>query len=129
MQATDGWCEGHRVMLEAANEGANPSGGPLNRSFSVGNREISMRSEYMRMMSIQMCGRLSARIEKLSAQHWNRLGEGNQNAADRIEEELKKYKELLEIAEYRRDHPDTNPAEVHARNPVPESTDNSQRET
>ena len=29
MQATEGWYEGHRVMLEAANEGANPSQGPL----------------------------------------------------------------------------------------------------
>ena len=40
-------------MLEAANEGANPSGGPLDRSFTVGNREIPMRSEYMRMQAAQ----------------------------------------------------------------------------
>ena len=31
-------------MLEAANEGGNPSEGPLNRSFSVGNSDVSMRS-------------------------------------------------------------------------------------
>ena len=40
MQATEGWYEGHKLMLEAANEGANPSGGPLNRTFRVGNREM-----------------------------------------------------------------------------------------
>ena len=53
MQSTEGSYEGHRVMLEAANEGANPSGGPLDRSFTVGNREIPMRSEYMRMQAAQ----------------------------------------------------------------------------
>ena len=69
-----------------------------------------MRSEHMRVTSIQMCGRLSARVEELvSTQHWNLLGAGNKNAADRVAEELKKRKELLEIAEYRRDYPDTNP--------------------
>ena len=80
------------------------------------------------MMSVQMCGRLSARMEELSTLHWNLLGTGNQHAANRVGEELRKYKELLEIAQYRGDHPDTNPAEVHSRNPAPEGTDNSQRE-
>ena len=67
-------------------------------------------------------------MEALRKQHWNLLGAGNQNAAFGVEEELKRDKELLEKTEYRRDHPGTNPAEVHSRNPVPERTENSQRE-
>lgn len=54
MQATEGWYERHRVVLEAASEGTKPSGGPLDRSFSVGSREISMRPEYMRMIAVQV---------------------------------------------------------------------------
>lgn len=67
-------------------------------------------------------------MEALRKQHWNLLGTGNQNAADRVEEELEKYKELLDIAEYRRDHPDTNPIAVHSRNPVPESRQLAERD-
>ena len=33
-------------MLEAANEGANPSEGVLNITFTKGNREVSVRSIY-----------------------------------------------------------------------------------
>ena len=33
MQSTEGYYDGHRVMLEAANQGANPSEGPWNRIF------------------------------------------------------------------------------------------------
>ena len=54
MQATGGWYEGHRVMLEATSEGANHAEGPLNRTFRRGNREASMRSEYVKMQAIQM---------------------------------------------------------------------------
>ena len=106
MQATEGWYEGRRVMLDAANEGANPSGGPLNRSLSVGNRKVSMRSEYMRTQAVHMWGNL--------------LGVGNQDAAERTEEDHKEYGELFEIAESRRDNPHVDPAAASSRNPVPE---------
>ena len=56
MQATEGWYEGKRVMLKAANEAANPSEGPLNRTFRRGNSEASMRSEYIRAQAMQMRG-------------------------------------------------------------------------
>ena len=85
IQATEGWYAGHRLMLEAANEGANPSGGPLNRTFRVGNRESSMRSEYKRMQATQTCGRLQAKIEDMKVQKWNLLGIGDQDSADRCE--------------------------------------------
>ena len=42
VQATEGWYEGERAM--SANEGANPSEGPLNITFRPGNREMSIRS-------------------------------------------------------------------------------------
>ena len=103
MQSTEGSYEGHRVMLEAANEGANPSAGPLDRSFTVGNTEIPMRSEYMRMQAAQMCGRLQTKIEGLRTQHWN----------------LAKYKGLLEIAEAMRGNLNVDPAAASSRNPVP----------
>ena len=86
MQGTEGWCEGHRVTLEAANkEGANPSEGPLNRAFRKGNREASLRSEYIKMQAIQMCGRLNAKIEDMKAQQWNLLGMSDQDSADKCE--------------------------------------------
>ena len=53
VEATEGWYEGHRMMLEAASEGANPSEGPLHRTFKAGNRDISIGSEYMRMQAIR----------------------------------------------------------------------------
>ena len=87
MQATEGWYEGRRVTLEAANEGENPSRGPLNRTFRVGRREMSMRSEYVKMQAAQMCGRLQAKIEELRTQHWGLLGVGDQDIADRVERE------------------------------------------
>ena len=40
MLATDGECWGHKVMLQAATDGAISSEGRLNRRFRIGNREI-----------------------------------------------------------------------------------------
>ena len=66
MQATEGWYEGHRVMLEAAREGANPSG-LLNRIFRKGNREVAMGSEYIKMQaSTNVWYRLHAKIEDMN---------------------------------------------------------------
>lgn len=56
MQATEGHYEGHRMVLEAANEGANPSEGPLNRTFRPGNRDMSIRSEHMKMKADKGAG-------------------------------------------------------------------------
>ena len=65
-----------------------------------------------------MCGRLQTKIEELKTHYWNLLGVGNQDDADRIEKEQKKYEELLEIAESRRDNPNVDPAAASSRNPV-----------
>ena len=60
MQASTEQFWGHRVMLKAATDGATPSEGPLNRMFKKGNREISVREQYMTGQARQMCGRLEA---------------------------------------------------------------------
>lgn len=66
MQATEGQYWGHRVVLQAATDG-----GPLNRMFKIGSREISMREQYTVEQASQMCGRLGAKLEQLNERHWN----------------------------------------------------------
>ena len=44
MQATEGQYWGHRVMLQAATDGATPPEGPLNRMFKI---EIAIREQYI----------------------------------------------------------------------------------
>ena len=85
LHATEGWYPGYRVMLEAPNEGANPSEGPLSKTFTRGNRDAPMRSDYKKMQAMQMCGRLNAKLEDMNVQQFNLLGIGDQNFANRCE--------------------------------------------
>ena len=62
-------------MLEAAKERANPPEGPLTRAFRAGNRE----------MAVQMCGGVQTKVESLKSQHWDLLGVGDQETADKVE--------------------------------------------
>ena len=67
MQATKTQCWGHRVMLQAATDGATPSEGPLNRMFKTGNREIPSREQYFTEQASQMCGRLEAKLNLVNS--------------------------------------------------------------
>ena len=82
MQATEGQFWGHRVMLQAATDGATPSEGILNRRFRIGNRERSMREQYITGQSVQLCGRMEAKLQQLVERHYNLLRRGLQEAAD-----------------------------------------------
>ena len=92
MQATEGQYWGHRVMLEAATDGATPSEGPLNRIFKIGNREISVREQYIAEQASQMCGRLGAKLEQLNERHWNLMSRGLQEAANVAEKRWRSIK-------------------------------------
>ena len=45
-------------MLEAANQGALPSEGPVTKAFTPGNRKLSVREEYEVEKASQTRGRL-----------------------------------------------------------------------
>ena len=66
MQATEGQYWGHRMMLQAATDGATPSEGPLSRVFKIGNKEASIREQYVTEQPSQMCGRFEAKLEQLN---------------------------------------------------------------
>ena len=100
MQATDGEYWEHKVMLQAATDGAISSEGILNKRFRMSNREISTRQQYISAQAHQMCGRLQAKIAQLYERYYNPMGRGLQEAADIAEKEMEKYQELLECADY-----------------------------
>ena len=87
MRFTEGHYEGHRVMLEAANQGAIPSEGPLTKAFRPGNRELSMRADYVREQAMQMCGRLKLKVDRLNSRYDTLLGRGQEDWADTVEKE------------------------------------------
>ena len=93
MRPTEGQYEGHRVMLEAANQGAIPSEGPLIQAFRPGNRELSMTAEHEKEQAIQMCGRLELKMAQLDRRLELLL---------EVERERERYEHLLEVAEERR---------------------------
>ena len=103
---------GHKVMLKAATDGATPSEGPLNKMFKTGNREISMRDQYIAEQASQLCGRFEAKLGQLHGKYWNLLSSGQNDAADMVEKEMEKYMELLECAVMRRNFPDRQPTEI-----------------
>ena len=92
-------------MLQAATDGATPSEGPSNRMFRTGNREISMREQYIADLASQMCGRLGAKLDQLNERHWNLMSRGLNEAADIVEEEIEEYHELFACAIMRRTFP------------------------
>ena len=79
MQRTAGVFYGHQVMLRAAMNGANPTEGPLYRSFlNQGNRELSIRQDFEAAQANQMCGRLEAKVQQLAEKQYNLLGRAYQ---------------------------------------------------
>ena len=58
------------------------------------------------------------------------MSKGHHEAADMVEKEMEKYKEMLECAVMKRNFPDRPPAERSpiSWNPVPERVDSLQRE-
>ena len=65
MTSTGGQYEDHRVMLEAANQGALPSEGPVTKAFTPGNRKLSVREEYEVEKASQTRGRLEGKLKQL----------------------------------------------------------------
>ena len=51
-----------------------------------------------------MCGRLEAKLQQLMERYYNLLGRGFPEAADMAEEEMMKYRELLDCAVRGREH-------------------------
>ena len=70
-------------MLKAATDGATPSEGPLNKRFKLGNREISIREQYLTAQASQMCGRLEAKLEQLNERHWKGTAGGSRYGRER----------------------------------------------
>ena len=82
MQASEGQYWGHRVMLKAATDGATPS---------EGNRQISIREQYITEQASQMCGRVEAKLGQFNENHWNLMSRGHQEAAAMVEKEMEMY--------------------------------------
>ena len=117
-------------MLKAATDGATPSEGPLNKIFKIGNRERSMRDQYIVGQASQLCGRFEAKLGQLHEKYWKLLSSGQNEEADIVEKEMEEHKELLECAVMKRNFPDRQQTEISSssRNTVPERTDSSQQE-
>ena len=104
LRPTEGHYESHRVMLEAANQGAIPSEAPLTKAFRPGKRDLSMRAEHVREQSIQRWGRLDFFIGQLDRRLELLVGRGRGDLSDTVERERERerYELLLAIAEERR---------------------------
>ena len=67
-------------MLEAANQGALPSEGPVTKAFTPGNRKLSVREEYEVERASQMCGRMEGKLKQLMERECNLLGRGGRSS-------------------------------------------------
>ena len=72
MQASTEQYWGHKVMFKKATDGATPSEGPLSKIFNIGNREISMRGQYIAEQASQLRGRLEAKLGQLHEKYTER---------------------------------------------------------
>ena len=120
MQASTDQYWGHTVMLTAATDGATPSEGPVNKMFKIGNREISIREQYIAEQASQLRGRFEAKLGQLRERHWNLMSQ----AADKVKREMERHKGLLECAVVMRNFPDRPPPPTAispiSGNPVPD---------
>ena len=107
MRSSSDRYHGHPVMLQAATQGAIPTGGPLSRRFKPGNREQMNKVEYEREQSKQLRGRLQRKIEHLRERQWALLGRGEEDLADTLDYEKDRYGRLLELMETKRDNPES----------------------
>ena len=75
MRSTEGQYEGHRVMLDAANQGgAIPSEGSVTKAFPPGKRKLSVREEYEVDGASETRGRLEGKLKQLMESQYNLFG-------------------------------------------------------
>ena len=98
MRSTPGQFHGHRVMQQAALQGAIPTEGPLSRGVKPGNGEQMNRVEKEKENAILLCGQFEREIGVLRERHMNLLGRGG---------EKDRYERLLELMEIKRDNPES----------------------
>ena len=74
MRSTAEQYHGHRVTIQAANQAAASTEGPLSRRFKPGNRHQMNKVECEKEQAVQICGRRERKVEQLTERRWGLLG-------------------------------------------------------